>query len=158
MNSSDGVNAADLTEQRGVVRASKKAKDEERKQTAGNLQGYTYAGSHPRNRHDESQEPSSDENVHDAVISKYRGRGVFITSCILVLVAAGVLLIDRSRLSGWWIALVVAAAAFFVFIQSKNISHSYIAEAQRIMQKEVSDCERGSPLTRALLIPASLCT
>lgn len=163
MITKDGLDAVDLTEQRDVVGSAKK-EDKQAKEQAEKLDLHNQAGTLARDRHDEAQDGASSENIHDAVISKYRGRGVFITSCILALVAAAVLLIDRSSLSKWWIVLVVASAAFLVFVQSKNISHSYVAEAQRIIQKEVSFSLRcalqtlgeGPPplLTRALLTPS----
>lgn len=77
------------------------------------------------------------ENIHDAVVGKYRGQGVFYTACNLAFVATAVLLIARSSVSNAWIVLVVAVAALLVYLQSKNISNSYIEEAQRLMRQEV---------------------
>lgn len=83
---------------------------------------------------------ASQENMHQAVIGKYRERGVFFSTCNLMGVALAALFIGRSRLSNLWIILVVAISSFFVFLQSKNISNSYIEEAQRLMRQEVSCC------------------
>ena len=137
VNGKDEVDAAAVLEQDAVVdgmvedkaaRRNGEARDDALDGTAaGDLDG----------QHGGVNSKTSSQNIHDAVISKYRERGVFFTSCSLVFVAGAVLLIDRSRFSNFWIVLVLAIAAFFVFVQSKNISHSYIAEAQRLMHQEV---------------------
>lgn len=140
MNANDGLDGAAIPEQRGVVVMDNVVQG--KKASNVDLDGMTdrAAGQQDVRRN------ASTQNIHDAVLSKYRGRGVFLTTCILVLLAGTVMLIDRSRFSNWWIMAAVALAAFIVFIQSKNISHSYIAEAQRVMQKEV--CVLNNPLGR----------
>ena len=140
MNANDGLDGAAIPEQRGVVVMDNVVQG--KKASNVDLDGMTdrAAGQQDVRRN------ASTQNIHDAVLSKYRGRGVFLTTCILILLAGTVMLIDRSRFSNWWIMAAVALAAFIVFIQSKNISHSYIAEAQRVMQKEV--CALNNPLGR----------
>lgn len=140
MNANDGLDGAAIPEQRGVVVMDNVVQG--KKASNVDLDGMTdrAAGQQDVRRN------ASTQNIHDAVLSKYRGRGVFLTTCILVLLAGTVMLIDRSRFSNWWIMVAVVLAAFIVFIQSKNISHSYIAEAQRVMQKEV--CVLNNPLGR----------
>ena len=140
MNANDGLDGAAIPEQRGVVVMDNVVQG--KKASNVDLDGMTdrAAGQQDVRRN------ASTQNIHDAVLSKYRGRGVFLTTCILILLAGTVMLIDRSRFSNWWIMAAVALAAFIVFIQSKNISHSYIAEAQRVMQKEV--CVLNNPLGR----------
>lgn len=140
MNANDGLDGAAIPERRGVVVTDDVVQG--KKASNVDLDGMTdrAAGQQDVRRN------ASTQNIHDAVLSKYRGRGVFLTTCILILLAGTVMLIDRSRFSNWWIMAAVALAAFIVFIQSKNISHSYIAEAQRVMQKEV--CVLNNPLGR----------
>lgn len=134
MRTDDGLIGVAVAEQRGVMDDMV----EGRKAGLTNLDGNGQLGDVGAGRHNEQQKAAS-QNMHDQVISKYRGRGVFLTTCVLVLLAVTVLLIDRSKkFSNLWILFAIAFAAFIVFLQSKNISQSYIAEAQSLMQKEVS--------------------